>query len=181
MADGIGKSQPRGARLGRQRSRLQCQEQRNPAPGGFDLVDVHCLGAEAARRHIDHPPERLVSLCIVRRCRESEQSEGVLDFGSLIEADIADQRVGDARMHQRLLEAARERVAAVEDRHVVPREAFGAAASDFRDDAGGLSLRVAEADDLDRIAARFARKPRLAKARGILGDDGVGGAEDVAG
>ncbi len=38
-----------------------------------------------------------------------------------------------------------------------------------------------EADNLDRIAAGFAREQRLAETRGILPDDGVGGAEDVAG
>ena len=84
-------------------------------------------------------------------------------------------------MHQRLLEAARERVAAVEDRHLVPGEAFGLAAADFRDNAGGLGIGVAEADDLDRIADRFAREQRFAETRGVLRDDGIGGAEDVAG
>jgi hypothetical protein len=161
--DGITKSQSRGACLGRQRSSLQCQEKRDPPPGGFGLDDVHCLGAEAARRHIDHPPERLVSLRIVRRHCEPEQSESVLDFGTLIKADIANQRVGNARPDQRLLEAARECIAAVEDRLVVPREApcsppaacFGVAAGDFGDDPVGLGIAVAEADDLDRIAAWF--------------------------
>jgi hypothetical protein len=76
-------------------------------------------------------------------------------------------------MHQRLLKAARECNAAVEDRHVVPREAFGAAAGDFRDNAGGLGIGVAEADDLDRIAAWFAREQRLAETRGVLRDDGI--------
>src|SRR5260370_1668668 len=92
-------------------------------------------------------------------------------------------------MHQRLLEAARERVAAVEDCPVVPSEApwsapgacFGVATGNFGDDAGGLGVGVAEADDLDRIAAWFAREQGFAETRGILRDDGVGGAENVAG
>src|SRR5260370_35296707 len=92
-------------------------------------------------------------------------------------------------MHQRLLEAARERVAAVEDCHVVPREApwsppgayFGVATGNFGDDAGGLGVGVAEADDLDRIAAWFAREQGFAEPRGILRDAGGGGAENGPG
>jgi hypothetical protein len=62
-----------------------------------------------------------------------------------------------------------------------PGACFGAAAGDFGDDAGGLGIGVAEADDLDRIAARFTREQGFAETRGILRDDGVGGAKDVAG
>ena len=90
---------------------------------------------------------------VVGRCRQSQQSEGILDFAALVEADIADQRVGNTRPHQRLLETARKCITAVEDRRIIPREPLCVAAGDFGDDATGLGLRIAKADDLDRVAA----------------------------
>ena len=38
-----------------------------------------------------------------------------------------------------------------------------------------------EADDLDAIAVRLAGEQRLAEARAVLRDDGIGGVEDVPG
>ena len=177
----IDEAQPGRARPGWQVRGFQGSEQRHLPPRRLRLQRPHRLVPEPARRNIDHPPQGLVGLRVVRCRGQSQQRQHVLDLGTLIEPDVADQHVGDACPHQRLLEAARELIAAVEHRHVVPGDAFGVTTLHLADDAGGFGVGVPEADHLDAIAVRLAGKQRLAEARTILRDHGIGGVEDVAG
>ena len=131
------------------------RKQRDLPPGRLVLDGSDRLRPEPARRDVDDPPEGLVAPARSSGvAAEAQQRERILDFGALVEADVADEDVGDAGAHQRLLEAARQGVAAVEDRDVVPAATLGVPALDLGDDAERLGFGVAEADDLDRIADR---------------------------
>ena len=84
-------------------------------------------------------------------------------------------------MHQRLLEPARQGIAAIEDGDLVPGQAIGVAALDFGDDRRGFGVGVSEGQDFDRIAGGLASEQRLAEPSLILRDDGVGRGENMRG
>jgi hypothetical protein len=145
------------------------------------VEDLDRLGAEAAPRFVDDAPKSLVRLAIVGDGREAKQGESVLDLGADVEADIADEAVRDFRAHQGFLEGAREEVVAVEDGHLRPTGAFPFSGDQRVGETGRLGVSVAKAHELDRSALPFPGEQRLAKPRLVLGDDGVGGGEDMAG
>ena len=94
----------------------------NPASSGGRFVStcghidgferVHHAFADAARRNVDDPPKRDV---IVRIQNQLEVRQRVLDFPALIEADAAQNDVGNSRGAQRILDGARLRVGAIQD------------------------------------------------------------------
>ena len=82
---------------------------------GIDrLQRIHHALADAARRHVDHAPQADV---VVRVDDQLQVGERVLDFLALVEADAADDLVGDALAHQRVFNRARLRVGPVEHGH----------------------------------------------------------------
>jgi hypothetical protein len=76
----------------------------------------------------------------VRVEHELQVGERVLDLLALVEADAADDAVGDALAHQRVLDGARLRVGAVEDRHGVRGVLGERARRTVRDEVGLLEL-----------------------------------------
>ena len=152
------------------------------APGAIQLLleDGKSLWTEAARRGVDDAPERLVRLAVVGGRRKPKQGKGILDFQALIEADIADERIRDARPHQCFFEQPAQRIAAVENGNFVPGDAFCPASHDLRHDLARFQLVAGEIDDLDRSALRLPRVERLAESRTIERDDRVGSVQDVS-
>ena len=104
--------------------------------------------------------------------------ERVLDFLALVEADAADDLVGDALAHQRVFDRARLRVGAIEHRHRrCRRPRARACLIDPDDEVGLLELVVAaEVDDL-RAALAIGPEP-LVLAVAVLADDRRRGVED---
>src|SRR5262249_22569060 len=145
------------------------------------LEDLHRLCAEATRRHVDGAPHRFIGLPIVGSKRDAEEGQCVLDLGALIKSDVTNEHVWNARAHQRLFESTREKITAVEDRHIVPGEALARASLDFHYDAQRLGFSIMEADDFDRIAGFLPREESLPEPFSVLGDDGVRRVENMAG
>ena len=98
----------------------------------------HAL-ADASGGHVDDPPQADI---VVRVEEELQVRQGVLDFLALVEADAADDAVGEVLAAQRVLEDARLGVGAVEDRH---RRVTAGAQRGARD-AGRRARRTKERD-----------------------------------
>ena len=107
--------------------------------------------------------------------------QSVLDLGAGVEADIADEAVGNSAPHQGLLEAAREEVVAIEDGHLRPTGALALAGQQRLGEACRFRVSVTKAHELDGSPLPFPGEERLAETRLVLRDDGVGGGEDMAG
>ena len=144
------------------------------SPGSICLDRLHHALADAARRHVDHPPQADV---VVRVDDEPHVGERVLDFLALVEPHAADDLVGEPFAHQRVFDRARLRVGAVEhgDRRV---DVVGQArAGRARDEVGLLEL-VAAAEVDDPRAALAVGPEVLVLAVAVLADDGRRGVED---
>ena len=137
-------------------------------PGCDVLERLHHALADAARRHVDHPPQADV---VVRIDDEPHVGQRVLDFLALVEPDAADDLVGDALAHQRVFNRPRLRVGAIQHRHgrldVVGQRAAGGTG----DEVGLLEL-VAAAEVCDARAALAVGPQMLVLAVAVLADDG---------
>ena len=120
-------------------------------------------------------------MAIVRGCGKAQEGERVLDFGALVESDVADDDIRNARAHQGFLVAARHKVIAIEDCDFVPAGALGTAPLDLESEGGGFGLRVAEPEDFDPVALRLLGEKGLAKPLFVFGDDRIGGGKDMSG
>ena len=104
------------------RDRLQAGEQRRQVRRivgrSTALERLHHALADAAGRHVDHPPQADV---VVRVQDELEVGQRVLDLLALVEPDAADDLVGNAGAAEGVFERSRLRVGAVEDRDGVLR------------------------------------------------------------
>ena len=115
LVDGIDQPRPERSRRddllqarGEQRRRI-----RDDRIGIDRLKRIHHALADASRRHVDHPPEAHV---VVRIDDQLHVRERVLDFLALVEANAADDLVGNRLAHQRVFDRPRLRVGAVQDR-----------------------------------------------------------------
>ena len=91
--------------------RRRAAADRRRRPAATLLERFHDALADAARRHVDHAPQADV---VVRIDDEPHVGERVLDLLALVEPDAADDLVGDAFAHQRVLDRARLGVGAIE-------------------------------------------------------------------
>ena len=110
--------QPRPQRIGRQR-RLQAGGEQRQVPASVArartlLERLHDALADAARRHVDDPPQADV---VVRIDDEPHVGQRVLDFLALVEPDAADDLVGEPFAHQRVFNRPRLRVGPIEHGH----------------------------------------------------------------
>ena len=126
----------------RKRGRFESGEKRDVAERRLLLDDRERIRAEAAPRLVDDAAQGLVRLPIVGEGRETKIGERNLDLGAGVEADVADDLLRDLGAHQRPFEGPRERVRAIEDRHVGPGGAFGASGVKRAREARGLALAV---------------------------------------
>ena len=112
-------------------ARAAAGRQSTRSPGGVEVLDgFHHALADAARRHVDHPPQAHV---VVRVDDEPHVGERVLDFLALVEPDAADDLVGEALAHQRVFD--RSRLGVGPDR--APRPSAIHVASDRRERRAG--------------------------------------------
>src|SRR5208283_919023 len=179
--DCIREFQSGSAALGGKGRGVESAEKGHIAEGGLGLKDLHGFGAVAAAWLVDDAAEGLVRLAIVRGCGKAQEGERVLDFGALVEADVADDDIGNARAHQGLLVAARHKVVAIEDCDFVPADALGTAALDLQGERAGFGLRVAETEDFDRVALSLLGEKGFAKPLFVFGDNGIGGGKNMPG
>ena len=162
----------------RRRDRVQAgRKQRRVRVGGsgidgFERLD-HRL-ADAAGRHVHHPPEAHI---VVRIDDQTQIRQRVLDFLPLVEPDAADDAVGDAVAHERIFNRARLRVGAIQDGdHPVAIGALGLA--DGPRDVVRFFDLVRGADVADELAAALVGPETLVAAVPIAPDHGRRGVEN---
>ena len=169
---------PRPQRVRRQRRLQSGRQQRQVLVDrrrGPDVLDrVHHAFADAARRHVDHPPQAHV---VVRVDDEAHVGERVLDFLALVEPDAADDLVGDPFAHQRVFNRPRLRVRPVQDRHR-RLDIVGERAACRPGDEVGLLELVAAAEVHDAVAALAFGPEMLVLAVAVLADHGGRGVQD---
>ena len=138
------------------------------AAGRASSSAVHHALADAARRHVDHPPQADV---VVRVDDELQVGERVLDFLALVEADAADDLVRRRpRASARLRSCATARWCGRARRRSRPTSSSSARRDGARDEVGLLELvAAAEVDDL-RAALAVGPEP-LVLAVAVLADD----------
>ena len=136
------------------------------------------LVAEAALGLVDDAFEGEV---VGRLGDQAEVGEGVADLGALVEAEAADDLVGEADGDEALLELAGLELGADEDGAVVERAAAALLPLDLLADAARFLGAVPDADDLDLVALATLGPQGLAEAAGVVGDEAGGGGEDVRG
>jgi hypothetical protein len=73
---------------------------------GFIMDLFQGLRAKPAGRHVADTPEGLIGLKGIRAPGEAQESQGVLDLGTLIEAHISYENIRRSAVHQRLLDPA---------------------------------------------------------------------------
>ena len=112
---------------------------------------------------------------------QPEVSDRVADLGALVEAEAADDLVGQADRDEALFELAGLELGADEDRDVLERTARAHVAFDVLADAARFLRAVPDADDSNLLALARIGPERLAEAPGVMGDEAVGGGEDVRG
>ena len=87
--------------------------------------------------------------------------------------------MGHPRAQQRILEAAREVVGAIEDGHAVPGDALAVPPLDLGDDPLDLGFVIAKCENFDGLATGAGGAKGLAEAPAIMRDHRVGGVQDV--
>ena len=149
------------------------------ALGAGELVELgHRLVAEAALGDVDDPLEGEV---VGGLGDDAQISERVADLGALVEAEAADDPVGQADGDEAVLELAGLELGADQDRGVVEAAAAALDRLQLLADAARLLGPVPDADHLDLVALVLLGPQRLAEPAGILRDQARGGGEDVAG
>ena len=132
---------------------------------------------DATARRVDDAPQRDV---VVGVRDQLQVAEHVLDLAPLVEAHAPDHAVGHRQAHQRVLEHARLRVGAVEDRDVVERPPAPDVVLDLAHDGERLVLLVGRV-----VAGQLRTVLRLGpqvlrRAPAVVRDDRVRGGEDRA-
>ena len=155
-------------------------EAERDALGAGEQVELrHRLVAEAALGRVDDPLEGEV---VGGLGDDAQISERVADLGALVEAEAADDAVGQADRDEPVFELAGLELGADEDRGTV--EAGLPAALDRFElvaDAARLLGPVPDADHLDLLALVLLGPQGLAEPAAILRDQARGGGEDVRG
>ena len=165
-----------GAQLGLGAGVLDGLEGRDPALPGDPLQLGHAPIAELAAGDVDDPAE---GDGVARIGHQAEVGEDVLHLLALVEAETADQPVGDPATQQDVLEGPRLGVGAVEDGEVGEGVLTGADQPlDLAADRERLLALVVDGDEPDRLAAAALGPEPLGGAVLIEPDHGVGGVED---
>ncbi len=134
--------------------------------------------ADAARRDVDDPLQREP---VVGVGDGAQVADEVLDLGAVEEARAAHDDVRDVARAQRVLEHARLGVGPVEDGEVARRQLVAQRLLDARGDEVGLVALGLALEQHDALALARLGVEALGPPLGVLLDDGVGGAQDVAG
>ncbi len=134
--------------------------------------------ADATGRGVDHPLEAGVVAAVVDK---AQVGHGVLDLLALEEAQAAVDAIGHGVLHQRLLQHPGLGVGAIEDGAVGEQAALFLPVLEAADHEAGLVHLVEGGVQRDRLALGALGPQLLAQALRVVGDDAVGGFEDVGG
>jgi hypothetical protein len=104
----------------------------------------------------------------------------VLDFGALEEALAAIHAIGNGRAEQRMFDHPRLRIGAVEHGDLAARPAFGDQVLDLFDDPLRFLQVAGGFIDAHLLAVAGIGAQVLAQALAVVGDQFVGGIQDVA-
>ena len=137
-------------------------------------------GADAAAGEVDDALEGQVVGGLVQ---EAGVGDGVADFLALVEAQAADDAVGDAEGDQAFLDRAGLSAGAEEDGHLGERVAAAAQGFHAVADHAGFLVGVPEADDFDFFAGGVvgAAAQGFAEAGFVVGDQGRCRRQDLFG
>ena len=143
-------------------------EGQRDALGAGELVQLrHRLVAEAALGDVDDPLEGEV---VGRLGDDAQISERVADLGALVEAEAADDPVGQADGDEPVLELAGLELGADQDRALVEAAAAMLDRLQLLADPARLLGPVPDADHLDLVALALLGPQGLAEPPGILRD-----------
>ncbi len=134
--------------------------------------------ADAAGRGVDHPLEAGVVATVVDK---AQVGHGVLDFLALEEAQAAVDPVRHGVLHQRLFQHPRLGVGAIEDGAVGEQTPLLFPVLEAADHEAGLVHLVEGGVQRNRLPLGPFGPQLLAKALRVVGDDAVGGFEDIGG
>ena len=147
--------------------------------GGVGGQGLDGFGADAPGRGVDDAAQADFVVGVVD---DAEVAEGVLDFAAVVEADAADQPVGDALAEALVLKGAALGVDAVHNGAVAGAVLPGAGqAGDFVHGPGGFVLLAVGFVEGNGAAGGVAGVKGPLNALGVGGDDAGGGVEDIFG
>ncbi len=158
-----------------------CPRRRIPQRSVIDassfLQLLDAARADAARGKVDDAQQRVV---VVGVLHQAQIGERMLDLLPLEEAQAAVHAIGKPGRHQRVFQHARLGVGTVQQRHLGQVHALARERPDFLDDESRLvhiRLRFVHAQFFTAV---FGRPQILAQPVLVVGDQRVGGVEDVA-
>ena len=147
-----------------------------PAARAGRLLQARDRGvADAAPRHVEGA---LQGHRVRRVLHRLQVGHDVAHLAPLVEARAAHDLVRDVVAPERVLEGARLRVGAVEDRHVAPAPTLPHPLVHELRHAQPLLLLVLARQEPEGLAPRARRPELLARAAPVVGDEVVGGLED---
>ncbi len=145
------------------------------------------VGGQVALRGIPHPAFWFINDAaqrdgIIRIGHRVQVREGILDFFALIEAGAADDPVGNPGAHEHFFQGPRLGIGAVKHRHIaVTHPATIPEPVNFRDDEMGfVAFRISHVAG-DLFPAPRIRPQLFRPAPFIMGNDGIGGRENILG
>ena len=136
------------------------------------------LVTEAALGGVVDALERQV---VLRGGDDAQVRERVADFGAFVEAEAADDLVGQADLDEAVFEFARLERGAHEDGDAVQGRAFAFEALDLLTHAAGFLRAIPHADDADLVAAIDLGPQVLAEALAVFRDDPASRRQNVRG
>ena len=142
-------------------------EQRNALGPRQPVQLLHRLVAQAALGHIDDPLERQI---VGRLVHQPQIGQRIADFGALIEAEAADDAIGQADLDEAILELAGLVLRAHQYGDFVQRTAIALDRLDLLADPPRFLRPVPYADDAHLLAHIDIGPQCLAEPRAILGD-----------
>ena len=139
---------------------------------------LHGPGAHAPGRQVDHPVEGGI---VVPVGNKTQVGQRILDLGALEEPQSAINPVGDLRGEQRLFENPGLRVGPVQHRRLVAPMSSHEVFADAVDHEVRFVVFVERGIERDGFPGLAFGPQILSHPHRVVGDDGVGGVEDVAG
>src|SRR5579862_7843340 len=167
----------RGLRAERTAARLGRLPQRGAASPRMPAQRVEALRADAAHRQVHHAFEGRIVLAIRQKAQVRER---VLDLRALEEPQAAIDPVRNTRRQKYFLEHTRLRIRAIQNRDLAPQAAVLDVIADAIENELRLVALVESRIDADGISLGAAGPQILAETPGVVRDQGIGAAEDVA-
>ncbi len=143
---------------------------------GLDLRDRGRADATPGRVHDAQGAD-----IVVRIHDELQVGHHIADLGTIEEARAADDLVRDTGTQEHVFEDAGLGIRAVEHRHIIVGRALVVELLDLGADPASLVALVCRLEEADLLAVALVREEALRLSLRVVGDDRIGGIEDVAG